>query len=76
MIKTQILEAIKEMPNIERLELIEFALRMVREEMEEPQKLSLKDAAQIMVSYYEEGSELTEFIDSCNEDFYEYHDYA
>jgi hypothetical protein len=53
MIKTQILEAIKQMPNVERLEVIEFALRLVRE-----------------------GSELTEFVDTSDEDFCDYHDYA
>ncbi|MEA5550970.1 hypothetical protein VB713_08265 [Anabaena cylindrica UHCC 0172] len=36
MIKTQVLEAIKQMPNVERLEVIEFALRLVREDMDKP----------------------------------------
>ncbi|BAY23147.1 hypothetical protein NIES2100_29110 [Calothrix sp. NIES-2100] len=76
MIKSQILEAIKQMPNVERLEVIEFALRLVREDMEKPEKLSLMAAAEIMNPYYAEGSDLTEFVDTCNEDFYEYHDYA
>ena len=44
--------------------------------MDKPEKLSVKDAAEMMRSYYEEGSSLTEFIDSCHEDFYEYNDYA
>jgi hypothetical protein len=76
MIKTQILEAIKQMSNVERLEIIEFALQLLREEMEKAEKLSVRDAAEMMLSYYEEGSSLTQFIDSCHEDFYEYHDYA
>jgi hypothetical protein len=76
MINPQILEAIKEMPNVERLEMIEFALQLIREEIQKPKKLSLTAAAEIMRSYYEEGSRLTEFVDSCNENFYEYHDYA
>ncbi|UKO96048.1 hypothetical protein [Nostoc sp. UHCC 0870] len=76
MIKAQILKAIKEMPNIERLEVIEFALRLVREDMDKPEELSLISAAELMRTYYVEGSELTEFVDTCNEDFYEYHDYA
>lgn len=76
MIKTQILEAIKQMPNVERLEIIEFALQLLREEMNKVEKLSVRDAAEMMLSYYEEGSNLTEFVDSCNEDFYEYHDYG
>jgi hypothetical protein len=51
MINPQILEAIKEMPNVERLEMIEFALQLIREEMQKPKKLSLTAAAEIMRSY-------------------------
>lgn len=76
MIKTQILEAIKQMPNAERLEVIEFALRLVREDMEKPEKLSLAAAAEIMRFFYAEGSELTEFVDTEDEGFCEYSDYA
>jgi hypothetical protein len=76
MIKTQILEAIKQMPNAERLEVIEFALRLVRADIEKPKKLRLAEAAEIMRPFYAEGSELTTFVDTGNEDFYEYHDYA
>jgi len=74
--KNQILEIIKQMPNVERLEIIEFALRLVREEMEKTEKLSLSQAAEMMNPYYAEGSDLTEFVDACNEDFYEYQEYA
>jgi hypothetical protein len=76
MIETKILEAIKQMPNVERLKIIEFTLRLVREEMEKPEKLSLRDAAEIMGPYYAEGSDLTEFVDMDNGDFYEYQDYV
>ncbi|ALB42002.1 hypothetical protein AA650_17490 [Anabaena sp. WA102] len=76
MINPQILEAIKQMPNVERLEIIEFALKLMREEMQNPQKLSLTAAAEMMRSYYETESSLTEFVDTYNEDFYEYQDYA
>ncbi|MBE9146539.1 hypothetical protein [Planktothrix mougeotii] len=76
MIETQILEAIKKMPNVDRLKIIEFTLRLVREEMEKTEKLSLKDAAEIMRPYYAEGSNLTEFVDLDQGDFYEYQDYA
>lgn len=76
MIKPQILEAIKQMQNVERLEIIEFALRLVREEMEKTENLSLKEAAEVMRPYYAEGSNLTEFVDVGNEDFYEYNDYV
>ena len=37
MIKPQILEAIKQMPKVEKIEIIEFALRLVREDMEKPE---------------------------------------
>ena len=76
MIKPQILEAIKQMPNVERLEIIEFALRLVREDMQEPEKLNLRAAAEMMRPYYAEGSKLTEFVDMGDEDFFEYQDYA
>lgn len=76
MINPQILEAIKQMPNVERLEIIEFALKLMREEMQYSQKLSLTAAAEMMRSHYETESTLTEFVDTCNEDFYEYQDYA
>lgn len=76
MLDPQIMAAIKQMPNLERVEMIEFALQLVREEMAKPEKLSLKDAAEIMQPYYTEGSSLTEFVDSADEDFYEYHNYA
>lgn len=76
MIDSQIMEAIKQMSNVERVEIIEFALRLVREEMAKPEKLSLRDAAEIMRPYYTEGSSLTEFVDSGDEDFDDYHNYA
>lgn len=75
MIQSQILEAIKQMPNLQRLEMIEFALQLVREEMAQP-KSNLAMAAEMMSSFYEEGSELTEFVDSSDQDFYDYPDYA
>lgn len=76
MIETKILEAIKQMPNVDRLKIVEFTLRLVREEIEKPEKLSLRDAAEMMRSYYAERSELTEFIDADNGEFYEYQDYV
>lgn len=74
--KNQILEEIKQMPNVERLEIIKFALRLVREEMEKTEKLSLKDAAKMMIPYYAENQDLTAFIETSHEEFYEYQDYA
>ena len=82
MTKSQILAAIRLMQTQERLEVIEFTSRLIREEMPQTDvsdrvmPLSLVDAAEIARPYYEEGSELTEFSDLCQEDFYEYQDYA
>jgi hypothetical protein len=82
MTKSQVLEEIRLMPSVERLEVIEFTLRLIREEMtkvamdQKVQKLSLVDASEIMRSYYAEESELTEFSDMCQEDFCEYEEYA
>jgi hypothetical protein len=64
------------MPNIERIRIIEFTLGLMREEMAKDKKLSLKEAAELMVPFYTEGSQLTEFVDSEHGDFYEYEDYA
>jgi hypothetical protein len=77
--KYQILGAIRLMQPKERLEIMEFTLLLMREEItknDTPSQLSLVNAAEIMDSYYAEGSELTEFSDLCQEDFYEYKDYA
>ena len=82
MTKSQILDAIRLMQTQERLEVMEFTLRLIREEMpqtsvsQQTPQLSLVDAADLMRSYYAEGSELTEFSDRLQEDFYEYKDYA
>ena len=64
MIEPQILEAIKQMPNIERIRIIEFTLGLMREEMTKDEQLSLKEAAELMRPFYAEGSELPEFVDS------------
>ena len=63
MIKTQILEVIRQMPNSDRLEVIEFALKLLRQDIDKPEQLSLRDAAEIMRSFYAENSNLTEFVD-------------
>lgn len=63
MIKTQILEAIEQMPNSDRLEVIEFALKLMRQDIDKPEKLSLREAAEIMRPFYTENSNLTEFVD-------------
>lgn len=76
MIEPQILEAIKQMPNIERIRIIEFTLGLMREEMAKNEQLSLKEAAELMRPFYAQGSEISEFVDSEHGDFYEYEDYA
>lgn len=48
MIKAQVLEAIKQMPNSDRLEVIEFALTLLRQDIDKPEKLSLRESAEIM----------------------------
>ncbi len=63
MIKTQILEAIKPMSNSDRLEVIEFALKQLRQDIDKPEKLSLRETADIMRPFYAENSNLTEFVD-------------
>ncbi len=40
MIKTQILEAIIQMPNSDRLEIIEFALKLLRQDIDKPENLA------------------------------------
>ncbi len=76
MTKLQILEAIRLMPPVERLEVMEFTLRLMREEMaknpasNQANQLSLVAAAAVMRSYYEAGSELSEFSDLPQEDFH------
>lgn len=82
MTKAEILEALKQMTAEERLEVIETASRLLREELVEQPKLkverelSLVEATEKMRSYYEEGSELAMFTDLNTEDFYEYEEYA
>jgi competence protein ComGF len=78
----EVLEAIKQISNLKRLELIELVSRLMREELtnmtelKTQDSLSLAKAAEMMVSFYQQGNELTEFTDSQDEDFYEYEDYA
>jgi hypothetical protein len=62
-IKDQILEAIKQMPNSDRLEVIEFALKLLRQDIDKPEKLSLRESAEIMRPFYAKNSSLTEFVD-------------
>ncbi|GJD21221.1 hypothetical protein RIVM261_061770 [Rivularia sp. IAM M-261] len=82
MTRTEIFEALKKMTTEERLELIETASKMIREDIytntkiHVSNKLNLAEAAEIMRPFYEPGSELIVFADQDTEDFYEYEDYA
>ncbi|MBW4511816.1 MAG: hypothetical protein KME64_35735 [Scytonematopsis contorta HA4267-MV1] len=82
MTKAEILEALKQMSAEERLEIIETASKLIREEItaksqvKVDKKLSLADSAKVMYSFYEQGSELAAFTELNTEDFYEYEDYA
>jgi hypothetical protein len=70
------------MPSIERLEIVEYTLRLMREDLtgdvNNPvtRSLSLAAAAETMRDFYAEGSELTAFTDRSLDDFVEYNDYA
>jgi hypothetical protein len=82
MTKAEVLEALKKMTTEERLDVIEVASQLIREEILTkskftPQKeLSLAEAAEVIRSFYEPGSEVVVFADCDTEDFYEYESYA
>jgi len=59
-------------------EVVELGLKTLIQlkKQQKNQCLSLENASQAMIKFYQEGSDLTEFTDSCKEDFYEYQDYA
>ncbi|WP_310483695.1 hypothetical protein, partial [Chamaesiphon sp. VAR_48_metabat_403] len=86
----QILEAIRLMPTIERIEIVEFTLRLMRadikrdSDLQPAKKLSLAAAAEVMHDFYAEGSNLAKSSVRASvpkgnrspDDFYEYEDYA
>jgi hypothetical protein len=82
MTHTQILEAIRLMRTLERLEIVEFTLGLMRaditkdSEIQPAKQLSLASAAEVMRDFYAEGSNLAEFSDRSPDDFYEYENYA
>jgi hypothetical protein len=82
MTHSQILEAIRLMPTLERLEIVEFTLGLMRaditkdSEIKPAKQLSLASAAEVMRDFYAEGSTLSEFSDRSPDDFYEYENYA
>jgi hypothetical protein len=90
MTHSQILEAIRLIPTIERLEIVEFTLGLMRaditkdSEFQPVKQLSLAAVAEVMHDFYAEGSNLAEFsvrasVPTGNrspDDFYEYENYA
>ncbi len=77
MSKLEVMEALKQMTTDERLEIIEAASRLLRQDlMPRRQSISLAAAAEIMRRHYEVGTDLAMITDQDTEEFYEYHDYA
>jgi hypothetical protein len=68
-----------EKPNrliVETLNFLRFLKTKERFPEADTPRTSLTSAAETMHDFYVEGSELTEFIDCADEDFYEYENYA
>jgi hypothetical protein len=82
MTHSQILEAIRLIPTLERLEIVEFTLGLMcaditkDSDLQPSKQLSLASAAEVMRDFYAEGSNLAEFSDQSPDDFYEYENYA
>jgi propanediol dehydratase small subunit len=69
--KEQLLEELSSVPDnliVETLNFLKF--------LKTKERSSLATAAEMMRDFYAEGSELTEFSDRADEDFYEYENYA
>jgi propanediol dehydratase small subunit len=69
--KEQLLEELSSVPDnliIETLNFLKF--------LKTKERSSLANEAEMMRDFYAEGSELTEFSDRADEDFYEYENYA
>lgn len=64
-----IIKEIVKLPIIERMLIIENAMKSIREETE--RKTSLKEGAQALLSDYKTDKELTAFTSLDSEDFYE-----
>lgn len=77
MTKTEILTALKQMTTEERLEVIETASRLMREEIEEKNRIKeernkrLKAAAEAAIPDYMPGGRLHDLWSSDSEDYYE-----
>ena len=77
MAQVEILEAIKKLPTTERLAVVEAALRLIREDLQqtesqltpEERKQQLAAAAEALLDDYKAGGELTAFTTLDSEDF-------
>ena len=69
--KEQLLQELSSVPDSLIVETLNF-LRFLKTK----ERSSLAAAAEMMLDFYAEGSELTEFSDRADEDFYEYEKYA
>jgi hypothetical protein len=78
MTQTEILEALKQLTNAERLTIAKAALRLMREDWQsltsDQKEQQLAMAAELAILDYLPGSEITVFTDLDGEDFYEYTD--
>jgi hypothetical protein len=69
MTAAQIISEIKGMSLIDKIQIIEFAIKSIKKETSK--KLSLSKAAMLLKKDYENDSELTVFSNLDGEDFYE-----
>ena len=76
MSKNEVLEALQYLTPEETLEVIEVASRLLRQNIALPKNLSLVQAAERMRSFYQIGSELTQWTDEDPEEFQDYQNYA
>jgi hypothetical protein len=77
--KEQLLQELSSIPDnliVETLNFVRFLKTKERFSEEDAPRSSLAAAAEMMRDFYAEGSKLTEFSDSADENFYEYEKYA
>jgi hypothetical protein len=78
-VREQLLQELSSAPDrliVETLEFLRFLKTKDRFSEGDAPRTSLATAAEMMRDFYAEGSELTEFIDRSQDDFYEYENYA
>ncbi len=76
MSQTEVLQALQKMTRSEKLEVIEVASRLLREDLIVSPQLDLAAAAAIMAPFYAAGSELAQWTEADPESLYEYQEYA